>query len=460
MADSTDWASAPFKMNHRKNVAEYSNKQAEPYRQTHRADNEADAGNGPNEERELEFYLQAAQHDAAFRVIDVLKESEWERTEMVADWHGCTFIRKYVHENNEGFGSQYRTVQKLTNPALPHVHEIYRIPDATVVILEYLQGATLREEITQHGPRCNQEACAMLLDICVGVQALHECIPPIIHRDINPSNVIITPRGVKLIDFGIARRYDEHARRDTRTWGTLGYAAPEQFGFGQSGPRTDIYALGMLYWFLLTGEDPQAGMEADVEETTRIPSAARHIIAQCIAWDPKQRYENISALSEALRAASCAQAKEYSAQKSRAESNCTRPQNTTMHSAPTGRTSRLLSQAKTVWRIIASACFGLFTLGTLSNDFSGWRMDFPNDIMIYRLYSLSILLFLFLPLFFVSTNIAGVVTRNPLLKKHRVRRIALSIAACILILCIASTTLTKGFSPEYLAAAAEHGLKF
>lgn len=86
----------------------------------------------------------------------------------------------------------------------------------------------------------------------------------ITHRDITPSNIIIGFDGVvKIIDFGISRLHKENAKHDTQVLGTEGYAAPEQFGFKQSDCKTDIYALGVLLNYMLTGHIPSEVMYRD-----------------------------------------------------------------------------------------------------------------------------------------------------------------------------------------------------
>lgn len=250
----------------------------------------------------LAAQLQSIEHDSAYTLERILKESERERTELVRDAAGVLWVRKYVHHPEDGFGRQYRAISILDSPALARIHEVYRLPDELVVIMEYLEGPTVREWIRQTGALGADEACAVILDLSVGVAALHACTPPIIHRDINPNNVVRTAYGVKLIDYGIARTYDRDANRDTRTWGTYGYAAPEQFGFGQSDPRTDIYALGMLLWFLLTGTDPQPTLAKTIATQKVIPDELAQIIAQCVQLDAEKRYGAVSQLCQDLRA--------------------------------------------------------------------------------------------------------------------------------------------------------------
>jgi serine/threonine protein kinase len=89
--------------------------------------------------------------------------------------------------------------------------------------------------------------------LCECLDSLHKLNPPIIHRDIKPENIIYHNNKVTLLDFGIARFLDSKKSKDTLILGSVGYAAPEQFGFQQSNPQTDIYALGKLMNYLLNG---------------------------------------------------------------------------------------------------------------------------------------------------------------------------------------------------------------
>src|SRR5204862_8344321 len=95
------------------------------------------------------------------------------------------------------------------------------------------------------------------LDLYDVLAYLHACKPPVIFRDLNPSNVILTKDGrLFLIDFGIARRFKMGQLKDTLPFGSPGYAAPEQYGRAQTTPRADIYSLGAILHQMLTGHDP------------------------------------------------------------------------------------------------------------------------------------------------------------------------------------------------------------
>lgn len=128
------------------------------------------------------------------------------------------------------------------------------------------------------------------LDICNGLVFIHSL--GIIHRDIKPSNIIITEQGeAVIIDFGIARLTDDSKYADTKNLGTAGYAAPEQFGIYQSGPVTDIYAVGVLLNELLLGVHP----------TIDTPKGKLgKVINKCIMAQMSKRYQNVSELAEVL----------------------------------------------------------------------------------------------------------------------------------------------------------------
>lgn len=122
----------------------------------------------------------------------------------------------------------------------------------------------------EHGVLSEENAAFVIRSLCDILHKLHGNLPPIIHRDIKPSNIIFSSDGVvKLIDFNAARELRAEQNEDTRLMGTRRFAAPEQYGFGQSDPRTDIYALGITFYYMLTGDYPTA---ANMPASTMISS--------------------------------------------------------------------------------------------------------------------------------------------------------------------------------------------
>ncbi len=135
-----------------------------------------------------------------------------------------------------------------------------------------------------------------------------------IHRDLKPSNIIVTGANytpddgltfssLVIIDLGIARVWHDGADADTVKFGTRPYAPPEQFGFGQTSVRSDVYALGALLFFCLTGVDPKPGLMREQCEARGIPTPLADAVCMSMALDPAKRFASAEALGRATRAA-------------------------------------------------------------------------------------------------------------------------------------------------------------
>lgn len=156
--------------------------------------------------------------------------------------------------------------------------------DRLTIVEEYITSPRLDQYLENHqltSPEIHDLIC-QLLDV---LEVLHRQTPPIIHRDIKPENIFYDGKKLILADFDIARNTQEEADRDTHILGSLGYAAPEQFGFSQSGPASDFYAVGVLMNVLYTGYLPSVrlyqGPEREIiEKATHINSQKRYQSAQ------------------------------------------------------------------------------------------------------------------------------------------------------------------------------------
>mgnify|MGYP002623575768 CR=1 FL=1 len=175
-------------------------------------------------------------------------------------------------------GLPYLQLKENPNPLIAKIFYCAESESDTVVVEEFITGETLDGKILTETAAKN-----LLLQICDGLKFLHGI--GIIHRDIKPSNLILQDGGkIRLIDFDAARIFDETKTADTKLLGTKGYAPPEQFGFGQTDSRSDIYSLGKTF-LELTGENC---------------GSLKKILSKCIEVDPKNRYQNISELQAAL----------------------------------------------------------------------------------------------------------------------------------------------------------------
>ena len=175
---------------------------------------------------------------------------------------------------------------------MPKIIELIEEDDRLCVIEEYISGTSLRELLESNGPMTEQEAAAYIDQLCDILLPLHQLHPPIVHRDIKPSNLIVTYDGsLVLVDFNSAKESTGDKSQDTVLFGTVGYAAPEQFGFSASRPTTDIYEIGVLLNELLTGELPK---------DKKYEGPLTSVIAKCTEMDPRKRYPDVDKLQKAM----------------------------------------------------------------------------------------------------------------------------------------------------------------
>jgi serine/threonine protein kinase len=127
------------------------------------------------------------------------------------------------------------------------------------VLMDFIEGETLEEYLQKQpeGHLSVKETLGIGIQLCTVLAYLHNRQPPVIFRDLKPSNIMLTPEeNLYLIDFGIARHFKPGQKKDTIALGSPGYAAPEQYGKGQTTPQSDIFSLGAILHHLLSGNDP------------------------------------------------------------------------------------------------------------------------------------------------------------------------------------------------------------
>ena len=156
------------------------------------------------------------------------------------------------------FRREAQLLRRLRHPNLPPVSDEFAIGDRNYLVMEYVPGSTLQQMLDRgEGPFPESRVVAWANQLCDVLDYLHRQQPPIIFRDLKPANIMIMADDrLKLIDFGIARLFKPGQHQDTMLLGTQGYAAPEQYGGGQSDARSDVYALGATLFSILTGQDP------------------------------------------------------------------------------------------------------------------------------------------------------------------------------------------------------------
>ena len=204
-------------------------------------------------------------------------------------------ITKVIKRVDAALLPVYRALSKLQTPYLSPILSISE-PDAGIIQVEesYIEGESLQEFLEAHGTLDEAEIQHCFLDIAQALKLLHSLQPPIIHRDIKPANIIKSKDGrYVLVDFDAAREYARKQDSDTHIILTPGYASPEQYGFGQSDRRSDIFMLGATMFEMRTGRMFRPGVSPS-------GGALGRIIARCTAMSPKDRYQSAGALISAL----------------------------------------------------------------------------------------------------------------------------------------------------------------
>jgi Protein kinase domain len=159
-------------------------------------------------------------------------------------------------EANDYFAREADTLAQLKHPAIPAISDRFDDQNRHYLVMEYVEGRNLEEEIAvRGGPLPEGLVIDVARQLCDVLGYLHGLVPPVVYRDMKPSNVMLTEKGrVVLVDFGIARLF-KAARKGTMI-GTLGFAPPEQYQ-GIADPRSDIYSLGATLHYIVTGRDPE-----------------------------------------------------------------------------------------------------------------------------------------------------------------------------------------------------------
>ena len=218
------------------------------------------------------------------------------------------FVRKRI-DLALGVGTAYQELYEAQCSGarfahVPRIVECYKTGRELVVVSEFIPGKTLDAFVNEVGPSL-ELSLSVVPAVCAAVAELHKAFdPPVVHRDLKPANIIVSedPSGLSatLIDFGIARRYREGAAADTVRFGTRSYAPPEQYGFGQTSVRSDIYALGMIALFCITGEEAHGQPSAESLAHAGVTGPYADAILQATSFDPERRFASAEAFCTAF----------------------------------------------------------------------------------------------------------------------------------------------------------------
>jgi serine/threonine-protein kinase len=216
-------------------------------------------------------------------------------------------------ETVERFQREARAARSLDHPNICQVLDIGAEADTFFIVMEYLKGRSLREEIDSSGAIPLERSAAIMFQVCDALAYAHD--KGIVHRDIKPDNIMALQSGqAKLMDFGLAAIVYESGVTQTGTMmGTFAYMSPEQARGEKLDARSDIFSLGATFYEMLTGQQPFQGeapgavlneiLTKEVEHVSGLPPAVSRALNKCLRKQPSYRFQNVGEIASALRTA-------------------------------------------------------------------------------------------------------------------------------------------------------------
>lgn len=207
----------------------------------------------------------------------------------------------------ESFKGEAHLLAGLQHPNLPGIHDYFEEAGRWYLVMSFIEGETLAHYLAHaQGQRLTlEETLRIGLALCHVLSYLHTQRPPIIFRDLKPSNIMRNTNGhIYLIDFGIARHFKPGQAKDTTSYGSMGYAPPEQYGRAQTNERSDIYSLGVTLYECLSGYDPsQSPFRFPPLQTlvSKLPLRLVTLLTQMLEMDESKRPANINVVEQELQ---------------------------------------------------------------------------------------------------------------------------------------------------------------
>ncbi|MGV8124696.1 MAG: serine/threonine protein kinase [Candidatus Xenobiia bacterium LiM19] len=196
-------------------------------------------------------------------------------------------------------------LKTLSHPSLPRLIDTFSENNRHYLVMDFVDGESLQEILNaRNTPFGFEEVGQWFLKLLGILEYLHSQNPPVVFRDLKPSNIMLTRGGrIKLIDFGIARHFCPSKMKDTFVMGTPGFSAPEQYGKHQTDPRSDVYSLAATVFYLLSHEDPEQfafKFPPVIRYNPAVPQWFSKLLSNSLRYDPENRFSSVSALRTEL----------------------------------------------------------------------------------------------------------------------------------------------------------------
>ena len=216
-------------------------------------------------------------------------------------------------EYSRQFRREAVILANLRHPNLPRVTDHFAIENqGQYLVMDYIEGEDLRQRLDRLGPLPDEEVIILGAAVCDALSYMHALNPSVLHRDIKPGNVKITPQGrIFLVDFGLAKVVQSTSLATTTGARAMtpGYSPPEQYGTAHTDARTDIYSLGATLYSALTDALPEDGLARAMEQADLTPIRKRNqhasrrltaVIERALEVKPDDRYQNADEFKQDL----------------------------------------------------------------------------------------------------------------------------------------------------------------
>jgi serine/threonine protein kinase len=211
-----------------------------------------------------------------------------------------------VAEASDAFKLEAHLLAGLHHPNLPDIYDHFSEGRRWYLVMTFIQGETLEDRLSKarDGKLAVEEVLQIGIQLCTVLSYLHTRQPPIIFRDLKPSNILLTQdRHLYLIDFGIARHFKPGQAKDTAAYGSQGYASPEQYGKAQTTSSSDIYSLGVVLHQSLSGQDPSLipfHLPSLENQTPALSAQLITLVSQMVDMDARKRPASAEAVKRTL----------------------------------------------------------------------------------------------------------------------------------------------------------------
>jgi serine/threonine protein kinase len=242
---------------------------------------------------------------AVYQAVDTLSRNRHVAIKEMSQGH---LDSAELAEATARFQQEAALLGSLQHSNLPRIYDGFSEYGRSYLVMEYIDGKTLLQMLKDSGghPLPTAQVLDYAIQLCDVLTYLHSQIPPIIFRDLKPTNVMVKDNGhVVLIDFGIARFFKEGQAQDTVFLGSPGYAPPEQHGTSQTNPRSDLYSLGATLHCCLTGRDPFHAKDRFAfppvhQLNPLVPVELDQLIQRMVSMDEQQRPNSAQEVRQAL----------------------------------------------------------------------------------------------------------------------------------------------------------------